>query len=130
MTDFMDGNESTEQIEAVILAAGGYVQASEDLRPRVLESARIGYRERRARHWIGHSAFLVLLVALCTATVGGRAQVLSTSAADSRLAADANAVYSLAETKVVLGQVDFGWGMVEAFTDVRRRQAESLRRAL
>ena len=48
-------------VEAMIRAAGEYVRASDDLRPRVLEAARLQYRERRARRWIRHAAVLVLL---------------------------------------------------------------------
>ena len=49
MGDIPNWHESAREVEAMLLAAGGYVRASDDLRPRVLEGARLQRRELRAR---------------------------------------------------------------------------------
>lgn len=43
--------EAESAIEALVRSAGNYVQPSQDLRPRVLEAAKVEQAERRA---IGH----------------------------------------------------------------------------
>src|SRR5262245_58913900 len=54
----------SSEIESLIRAAGGYVGASDDLRPRVLEAARLQRHERRAQRWLRRSAVAVLLIAM------------------------------------------------------------------
>ena len=114
----------------MLRAAGGYVKPSDDLRPRVMETVRTVRGERRARRRIGRFAILFLFVVLCANALGDQMQRLLTGPADSSRIVDANRIYSASESRVVGGHVDSGWGLVEAFVDLRCRQAESFRPAM
>jgi hypothetical protein len=118
------GCEPLDDIEAMIRAAGDYVQASEDLRPRVLESARRQRCERRTQRWMGRLAMVVVLATVLTASErhrGGEARQTLASVAVYRASFPAPPAGS--------GDVssDVGWGMVDAFTEMRRQQSQALR---
>jgi hypothetical protein len=118
--------EPIDDVEALVRAAGGYVQPSRDLRPRILETARLERGERRARRWIRHAAASFVLLAVLTLP-NGRGFATAGSHYSAMLASvDANAIFSRAESKVDRSR-DFSWGMVEAFTDLRHHQAGFLR---
>lgn len=55
-------DQQEHDLEALIRAAGDYVRPSDDLRPQVLEEARICRAERQAQVWIWQ---LVLTIAVC-----------------------------------------------------------------
>jgi hypothetical protein len=59
----IDGN-ALDDIEALVRAAGGYVQASSDLRPRVLEQAR---QQRDDRRWQSRCRRLAAVIMLWSA---------------------------------------------------------------
>ncbi len=128
MTESWESSEALELIEAAVREAGGFVQVSDDLRPRVLETSRLVRGEQRARCRIGKMACIAFVLALFISVAGDRMLVSATHASNPLLM-DADGVFSLAEAKSVRGDVDFTWGMVEAFTDLRRRQANSFRPA-
>ena len=117
----------SDEIEALVRAAGEYVQASEDLRPRVLESAREQRCERTAQRLIARVALGVLLATTLTASS-------SPGSVDARNPLASAALYraSLPLTTTVGADADndVGWGMVEAFTEMRRQQSEVLRRSM
>jgi hypothetical protein len=118
--------EPIDDIEAFVRAAGGYVQPSRDLRPRILEIARLECGERRARRWIRQVAASFVLLAVFTLP-NGRGLATADSHYPAMLASvDANAIFSQAESKVDRSR-DFSWRMVEAFTDLRHQQAGILR---
>jgi hypothetical protein len=122
------GNNFREfaDLESMVQAAGGYVEASDDLRPRVLESARTHCREQRARRRIQKAAVFVLLLAGFTTSATG---VLDTPRPGSELAlgaADSSSIHSRARAYAAR-RGDIGWGMVEAFTELRRRQSAAFR---
>jgi hypothetical protein len=109
----------------MLRAAGDYVRASEDLRPRVLEAARAQCGEQRARRFIRHAAVCVVLLASFMASVS---QVPETAGADQEVAlnaADSRTMFSRAQTYAARG--DIGWGMVKAFTELRCRQSAAFR---
>jgi hypothetical protein len=124
VTELNDWNESMSEVERMVRGAGGYVQVSRDLRPRVLETARTECGERRARRSIRHLAIVVVLL-MVFATPSGRG--LEGARYSGLLAAvDSQQIFSQAESKVGRGG-DVSWAMVEAFTDLRRQQASVLR---
>ena len=126
MNDFRDENESIEQIEAMVRAAGGYVQVSENLRPSVVESARIEQGERRARRCIGQVAGALLVLAYGLGAIGDRLGASPIGMSTSRALSAVDAVFALAQFKEAHERVDFGWGIVEVFSEERSRQAQSL----
>jgi hypothetical protein len=112
-----------EHIEALVRSAQDYVQVSRDLRPRVLETARAQRAEHRAMRRIWQVAVFVVFAGLFTMSERQRPERIDTSHA--RAAADAG--YFSSPTGA---SGDSAWGMVESFTEMRRRQAELLRLAL
>lgn len=124
MTEFSDNLESLDEIEALVRSARDYVHASDDLRPRVLESARSARGERRARRWIGQLAAVTLVLGLVVATVRRQPDVVASHAPAIP------AARPFAESRWLVGYSDSNWEMVESFTELRRRQAELLRPAL
>lgn len=133
MTEWSDWYQPTREpfaeIEAMVRSAGQYVRASDDLRPRVLETARTQCGERWAQRCIRRVALFVILTAIFTVS-GGRE--LDSAAAPRQLAL----VTADAERSLLRAQADFpvggdsGWGVVEAFSELRREQAKVLRRTL
>lgn len=126
MNDLRGMYEPLDDLEAMIRGAGDYVRASEDLRPRVLETARAQCGEQRAKRCIRQVAVFVVLLAAFTASAG---HVLETTGAGQKVAlnaADSDRMHSQAETHAARGG-DIGWGMVEAFTELRRRQSAAFR---
>jgi hypothetical protein len=106
--------EPLDDIEALLRSAEDYVRPSEDLRPRVLEAARAQRGEQRAVSWVRYAA-------IAAAAAGA----LISSTFEPGMAASMGA---LPVTTVAQGG-DFGWNLVESFTELRRRQAELLRPA-
>jgi hypothetical protein len=119
-------NEPLSDVEAMVRAASQYVQVSRDLRPRVLETARTECGERRARRRIRQVAASLVLLAVFI-TPSGRGLGTESAHYPTILAAvDSRHIFSQAEDKVARGG-DFSWAMVEAFTNLRREQANALR---
>jgi hypothetical protein len=114
-----------DEIEALVRAAGEYVQASEDLRPRVLESARQQRCESKAQRLIARLALGVLLATTLTASS-------PSGSVDARHPLASAALYraSLPLPTAANADNDIGWNMVEAFTEMRRQQSEVLRRSM
>jgi hypothetical protein len=115
-------DEMQSEIEAAVRAAGGYVKASDDLRPRVLENARMERREFRAQRVIRQIALCVVVLAMTTSdwhsppggAIAGRHWAL--------LAASSDGLFRPAQTSSVSGG-DVAWQLVESMTELRRRQA-------
>jgi hypothetical protein len=126
VTDSMNWDESLCEIEDLVRAAGSYVEASRDLRPRVLEAARTECAERRAQRSIRQLAIVVVMLTVFTIP-GGHGLGTQADRLPTMLAAvDSAHIFSQAENKVSQGR-ERGWAMVEAFTDLRRQQADVLR---
>jgi hypothetical protein len=122
----LDPTSPFGDVEAMVRAAGGYVQASSDLRPRVVEAARLQRREIRARRTIRRLAVAAVLFAALTAAVGHQAQTASRNGGLTLLGADSHAMYSRAEVhSSAAGGVS--WGIVEAFRELRELQTDALR---
>src|SRR5438876_3237758 len=74
MIDSPNFSSPLDEVEALIRSAGGYVRASDDLRPRVLENARLQCRERRLRRRFWQSAAVVLFCGILTSSLIHRAE--------------------------------------------------------
>src|SRR5690242_16353628 len=117
MTDSCDWNDSLSdsqsETEALIRAAGGYVRASDDLRPRVLEAARLQTGERRARQRIRRVALVAATIAFMTAASPSGLDGQSHRPAGFVLAAGFDEVFS--SPAVASPRGDGDWRMIEAF---------------
>lgn len=118
MHNLVDWQERYDEVEALVQAAGGYVQPSDDLRPRVLETARAEAGELRSRRWVRQAS-------LAAAIVGIAVSIRTTTGGNDPKISDAEAVYEQASQKSV-GAGGFGWALVQAFRELRERQFESL----
>jgi hypothetical protein len=118
MAESRDCCESFGDIESIVHSAGDYVQPSRDLRPRVLEAARLESGERRARRRIGRVAALAALWALFTIHAVERLDTPDVFRQITLVAAGA---------RVFSEPGDGSWALVDAYTELRRRQAEVLR---
>jgi hypothetical protein len=128
--DLSDTPCPLRDIEALVRAAGDYVQASDDLRPRVLETARAQHGEQRAQRWIGQLAACIVLLALFSDGSHSRVSIAGERSKHAAVAADANGIFAQVESKLEVGHSDVGWSMVEVFTELRRQQAAAFRWAL
>jgi hypothetical protein len=125
VTEFCSWDDSFRDVEALVRAAGQYVGASEDLRPRVLEAARLQNGEQRAQHCLRQVGMFVVLVALFTAEF--RQELVDQR---SSLSGHLSAVgYEEAGPAVSAAprSGDGDWRVIDAFTKLRRQQAQLLR---
>lgn len=129
MTELCDWNDPRDEVAALVRAASQYVRASDDLRPRVLEAARLQCRERRAQRWSRHAAVMVLLLAFFTAA--GRQGLETERSRPLGIVVAAGFDEFFSPTAVAATRSGDGdWRMLEAFTELRRQQAQVLRFAL
>jgi len=112
-----------DEIEALIRTARDYVRPSNDLRPRVLETARLERREQRIQRQFWHIAALIFFCGMLTHSIREMPEVVA--APSNETAVDASSIFSSAAA--VSPSRDPSWEMVESFTQLRRRQAELLR---
>jgi hypothetical protein len=125
MADLRNWSDPFGDVEALVRSAGQYVQASSDLRPKVVEAARAQARELRARRLIRRLAVAVVLVASLGGLVGQHVRSSANQDELTLLDADAHAMFSRAELhSATAGGVS--WGVVEAFRELRERQSEAL----
>lgn len=103
-----------DHVEAMVRAAGGYVHASGDLRPRVLETARMERRSRRAKRWIVGAAAAVVALAVTFAALLAR---------QPRPSSNQPAEYVRAG---MAGGGASTWRLVDLFTSLREKQAEAI----
>jgi hypothetical protein len=126
VAELQDYFDPLDEVESLLRTAQHYVRPSEDLRPRVLEAARAERGERRTLLWMGQmAAFVALLVGLATSLLDlPAATAVRTPITIQSLAP------VLSKVEPTVTHADPSWGMVESFTELRRRQAELIRRAL
>jgi hypothetical protein len=110
----------------MVLAAGQYVGASDDLRPRVLEAARLQGDEQSAQRRLRHVALVVVLLALLTPELrqgfSERQMGLSGGIQEINL----GVLNSLTPASITRSG-DGDWRMIDAFTKLRQQQAQLLR---
>ena len=116
MIEPLEHDAEWSDMEALVREAGGYVRPSEELRPRVLETARAEAGEHQAQRRIWQAALAIALLGLLS------------SAASTRwdIASPLPGVLLQAPAERQQAGGDAGWSMVESFTDLRRRQAALL----
>jgi hypothetical protein len=110
------------EVEAMIRSAGDYVQVSRDLRPRLMDSARLATSERRIRRYIRHAA---LVAALLTWSVTATIDRMNGASDFRELTLTATAVCPTASVRAG-GPDDAAWVLVDAVTGLRDKQAEIL----
>jgi hypothetical protein len=115
-----------DDIEAIVRAAGDYVRASDDLRPRVLEAARMQHGEQRTRRRLRYVAVCVLLVAFCHMSDWNGLIHQPTRPSSILVAAGFHELLTPTRAELIRSG-DGDWRMVEAFTKLRRQQAQLLR---
>jgi hypothetical protein len=121
----IERNDDFCEIEAIIRSAADYVQVSRDLRPRVLESARLSNGERRARRRIRRFGLMAAVVAwLITASIDR----LPTAENLQRLTMVATGAYAVSSSDAGSHSSD-AWTLVDAYGERRTRQAAALQLA-
>ena len=124
MIDSPESYESLSEIEAIVRSAANYVQVSKDLRPRVLDSARLTNGERRVRRHIHQAALIAAILTWCVTASVNRLDMrddlreLSLATASS---------YPISNNRISIGAGDAAWVLVDAYTELRGRQADVLR---
>ena len=111
-------HSSPSDIEQLIRDAGNYVRPSDDLRPQILEDARIGRRERRALDRIWQ---LVLVLMFFTVVVGSRKSIPPRELIP---------VHPVSGESWSDDRDNPGWEAVDAYNETRRRQAALFRVSL
>jgi hypothetical protein len=126
MAEFFDEfralDEIQSKIEASVRAASVYVKASDDLRPRVLENARMERRESRAQRIVRQIALCVVVLAMTTSDWHAPAGGAVSGRHWALLAASSDGLFSPTQSSAVSGG-DVAWQLVESMTELRRRQA-------
>jgi hypothetical protein len=117
-------HDDISEVEAMIRSAGDYVKVSRDLRPRVLDKARLVSGERRVRRYIRHVG---LVAALLTWSVTATVDRMNSASDIRELTLATATAYPTVNSHVNGGAAEAAWVLVDAFTEVRGKQAEVLR---
>jgi hypothetical protein len=126
VTESQVWDESIEDVEAMVRAAGHYVRTSDDLRPRVLEAARLQCGEQRAQRCLRRLAAFVVLVALFTAADRHGIDEQRSSFNNMLIEAGFEELDAPAPPDTIrVGDGD--WRIIDAFTKLRRQQARLFR---
>lgn len=126
MTSSHPWDNSMDDVEALVRAAGGYVGASEDLRPRVLEAARMQCAERRTQSCLRRVALFVVLLAVFTTAFQPEQVASPLSGYGQAMIANFDEwIVPAANATPRNGDAD--WRILDAFTKLRRQQAQLLR---
>src|SRR4051794_24138236 len=118
-------DDEFNDVEAIVRAAGHYVAASDNLRPRVLEAVRMETGEQRSRHCLRTATLFTLLVVLFTSVarqIWDGPQVV-TSSLDNPGYEESISPISAMTTRTGDGD----WRIIDAFIKLRRQQAQLLR---
>lgn len=115
--------EAFDSIESLVRAACGYVQPTDDLRPRTLEAARASCRQRRWNSRIGGLALTVILLAVCGFPHWG----LSPQGKQIARASETIRHFDLhqqASLRTIHAGFDPSWALYEAFSELRKKQSD------
>lgn len=117
------GDEPFAPIESLLRAAENFVQPSDDLRPKTLESAREQRSQQKINRRIGGMAVAVILLATL-----GLPDFLTPSPArksdSSPFVATAYDMHQRAARLAADTHVDPSWALLEAFVELRHSQAK------
>ncbi len=122
MIESRDFSSPLDEVESLIRSAGDYVRASDDLRPRVLEIARIQINERRLRRHFWQSAAVALFCVILTSSLVPRFD--PAVGAKAHTSAWTSPIFDPVEAAALSS--DPSWQMVESFSELRLRQAQLL----
>lgn len=121
--DAFDSPDAFEAIEEAIRAAGTYVAPSDDLRPKTLEAAQQRCEDRRGGMRIGGFAAVLLVCIVASAPLAERL-----TAWHERTAAPSSSELQEQALEIATDRnVGPHWGLLEAFSELRRSQAARLR---
>ncbi len=126
MIERIEFDDSVDEIEALVRAAGRYVGASEGLRPRVLEGARAERAEKRVRHRVVQLMGVVIFSTIVTGV--GQTPSSSHGEVQSPFVGDLQSLNRRAAEMAEDGG-GVGWGLVDALVDLRREQSDRFRSA-
>jgi hypothetical protein len=126
VTKHADVHVEFHDIEEMVRAAGGYLEVSDDLRPRTLEDARDERSENSIRSWIAVLAAVVVCLAICTHLVRGRLS----SPFKAVTVAGCHQLHAAAEQRAAQTNVDLSWSLVDVFSELRQRQSSLIADAL
>lgn len=122
-SDFLDAFEKdSEGIESMVFAARHYVQASDDLRPRVLEAAKQYCGDRHAERKLGSFVIMVMVALIITSPLIDYATTLR-SAAFPRSASEMQQRAADLSTEPGVGT---HWALADVFSQWRMLQASRL----
>lgn len=110
MTELHPHSDPLDDLEAILRSAKNYVHPSDDLRPRVLEAARSQRDQRQMLGYMQHAAVVLVLLGGLTSALYGTAGSVDLGA-------------SSREQVLTSAAKDWNWGLVDSFTELRRRQA-------
>src|SRR5262245_15243490 len=114
VNDSRDMSEPFDEIESLVRSAANFVQVSKDLRPRVLDAARLTNGERRIRRYIYQAAMMAALLAWCVTASVSRLDMRD----DLReLTFATTSVYPVSNTRISSGPSDAAWSLVDAYTE-------------
>ena len=108
------------QLESVVRAARGYVQPTEDLRPRTIEAAREASQLGRSRRRLASLTAIVLLLA----ATGFPGSMLSSN--PDPAFTNSSELHRLAAKSAMKRGVGPNWALYEVFSKLRRDQADLL----
>lgn len=119
-----EADDSFAALEGMIRAAGGYVRASDDLRPRVLDAARFRREELRVRRCVRRLTLVVFVLMALTSTANDRSELMG----GGRQLAAAGLWRALVDAQATASDSGDGpaWGLVEAYTELREQQSAAL----
>ena len=120
-------DDKFDSLESMIRDAGDYLEVCGDLRPRLLEAARDGERERLTGRCI-------TMLAACLVGIGALWASSGQATLPTRplLERDLLTVRSSEELMQAASEVDVSgeWGVVEMFCRLKQRQSEVLRNSI
>jgi hypothetical protein len=123
VTESLDSTFEHESIEALIRSAKNYVRASDDLRPQVLETARVRRRDFQFKWRLWLAAVMVSSCGWLMASVLRKQDVESGPTFPTVTSAGQLVV----GVEVAAPSTDTSWQIVESFTQLRLKQARLLR---
>jgi hypothetical protein len=115
--------ESFDSLESIVRAAGGYVQPTDDLRPRTIEAARESCSRRRWNFRLGAVAMVVIALAISDLP----SRIMASQAGQLDNPSQVIRGYDLheqASLRMAHTGFDSSWAVYEAFAELRKKQAD------
>ena len=125
MIEHADPSAEFGDIEEMVRAAGGYLDISDDLRPRTLEEARHDRLGSSNRTWMVVVVAVLVLCAMSASQLLDRFSMASPPSALVRANAD-QLMQTAAQRKATQVKAQVCWTLVDSFSELRQRQASLL----